>query len=336
MREDYGKFPDLVRLIRFLATSVRGVTYDEIMQQFEWSRKTTERNLKFIENNYEAEFDKQPDAENRKIKRFRLEMPDEFLPENVNDADITALSAAITHIKNKKISEPLRDLQFKLMEKLKKKTSLAQQNDLEGKMISVNSIAAPEPKFKENSEIVQTLELAILAGKQIIIRYQGRSEPLTLCPLGIVYGPINNYLIAGGNMDKENYSTYNLILDKIENLDVTNKHFNSRGFSLQNYVDKSFGAFHSKHGPYDVVWHVLPEAAKDAQRFVFHKTQKVKQNRDKSLTIKMRADGLIEMATYLLKWTGKIIPVAPQELIDEYKKILADAEQFLTDYHKRK
>ena len=48
MREDYGKFPDLVRLIRFLATSVRGVTYDEIMQQFEWSRKTTERNLKFI------------------------------------------------------------------------------------------------------------------------------------------------------------------------------------------------------------------------------------------------------------------------------------------------
>jgi predicted DNA-binding transcriptional regulator YafY len=336
MREDYGKFPELVRLIRFLATSVRGVTYDEIMQQFEWSRKTTERNLKFIENTYEEEFEKNPDAENRKIKRFKLGIPDEFLPENVEDADITALSAAITHIKNKKISEPLRNLQFKLMEKLKKKTSLAQQNDLEGKMISVNSIAAPEPKFKENAELVQTLESAILAGQQIIIRYQGNPEPLTLCPLGIVYGPINNYLIAGGNMDKENYSTYNLILDKIENLEVTKKHFDSRGFSLQNYVDKSFGAFHSKHGPYDVVWHVLPEAAKDVQRFIFHKNQKIKPNRDKSLTITMHVDGLREMAEYLLKWTGKIIPVAPQELIDEYRKILDTAEKFLKDAKKPK
>jgi len=64
---------------------------------------------------------------------------------------------------------------------------------------------------------------------------------------------------------------------------------------------------------------VAPEAAEKASTFVFHPTQKIRPQKDGSLIVEFTADGLKEMAWHLMTWEGMIKPIAPKELVAEYK-----------------
>ena len=130
-------------------------------------------------------------------------------------------------------------------------------------------------------------------------------------------------------MNIEHYKPKTYALNKISNLKTTPEVFTRKKFDLRRYSEKSFGVFHSEHGPYNVEWLVTKPAVAEARRYTFHKTQDVTPNPDGTLTVKFRADGLREIATFLFEWGGDIIPIAPKELITEYKTMLEKAQQSL-------
>jgi predicted DNA-binding transcriptional regulator YafY len=150
-----------------------------------------------------------------------------------------------------------------------------------------------------------------------------------VCPLGFLYGIQNNYLVASYVNQTSRPRHY--ILDQIQSAALTSKTFDANGFDLRKYAEKSFGSWIAHSGGYKVKWKVRPEAAERASRFVFHPTQKITPQKDGGLIVEFVADGLREMAWHLMTWEGNIKPIAPKELVDEYKnqlKLAAEALKF--------
>jgi predicted DNA-binding transcriptional regulator YafY len=184
--------------------------------------------------------------------------------------------------------------------------------------------SAPRPHIKINRKIIDPLQEAVLACRVVRISYKqapdGYAKPCMVCPLGFLYGVQNNYLVASyvGEVDKPRH----FILNQIAGVKQTVKYFDARGFDIHKYAEKSFGVWISHKGGYDVKWRVLPSAAERAAQFVFHPTQRVERQKDGSLIVEFTADGLKEMVWHLMTWEGKIKPLAPKELVDEYKNQL--------------
>lgn len=49
-----------------------------------------------------------------------------------------------------------------------------------------------------------------------------------------------------------------------------------------------------------------------------YKNSKDKENNDRTVTIKMHADGVKKMSCYLFQWSDKIKPIAPAEPVSAY------------------
>jgi predicted DNA-binding transcriptional regulator YafY len=102
-------------------------------------------------------------------------------------------------------------------------------------------------------------------------------------------------------------------LSNIERVELLERSFTRRrGFSLQEYAERSFGVFQEE--PFDVVWKFSPEAAADAREFLFHPSQRFEDQADGSLIVRFRAGGLMEMAWHLVTWGIHVNVVKPRRL----------------------
>lgn len=327
-RDDYRKFSQLLHLIQQLCRPIGGMTYADIMNEMDCSRKTAERTVRFLSEQFGDAFITTPDPENGKTYRFRLEIPDGLPPTYLNTEEIIALNTAVKGTKNEDIRAALSSLEYKLNRMLQVKKSLRELNDLEAMVMSQSTTAAPYPYIKTDKKIMNTLQHAVISGTKVVATYETEyAKPGTrkLCPLGFLYGYTNNYLVAYKDGEEHIIRTY--ILDGLHNVRGTNEHFNVGKFNLEKYAAESFGAYHSINGPYDVKWRADADVADKIKRYMFHPTQKFIPQPDGSVIIKMRADGFYEMSWYLFQWNGKIKPVAPQELVDTYNELLGNLHQ---------
>ena len=325
-RDDYRKFDELLDLIRGLCQPILGLTYDDITQQLNCSRKTAERAIKFLSERFDDAFVATSDPMNPKMRRFRLETPDGVPPEYLRPREIIALNAAIKRIKNEDIQAPLKDLEYKLNRMLQVKKSVRELNDIEGMVLSRTNAAMPHPHITSDPMVLSAAQHAILSTTKIKMTYEysdGKTAEYTVCPLGILYGKSNNYLVVYKDSDKKKIR--NFIISRIRSVKNTHERFDIGDFDIQKYAQESFGVFHSEHGPYDIEWLAAADVADEIARYVFHPTQNFIKNSDGTTTIRFRADGLREMAWYLFQWGGKIVPRAPSELVSVYRELLANA-----------
>ncbi len=322
-RDDYRKFSELLDLIQLLCRPMNGLTYEEIMDFMNCSRKTAERTIKFLTERFGEAMVITPDPINTKQHRFRLDMPDGLPPEYITTEDMIGLNAAVNRIKNDDIRKNLESLEYKLNRMIQIKKSIRELNDMEAMILSRTNTAAPYPHIKTDEGIINTLQYAVIAFTKVKATYnyrEGKTECYTLCPLGFLYGHNNNYLVAYKDGDKKTIKTY--ILGQLSNIELTNKHFNPGKFDINKYAMESFGMYHSDNGPFDVEWLADKDVAEAVARYNFHPTQQLIKNKDGTTTIKMRADGFYEMSWYLFQWQGKIKPIAPKLLVDTYYQLL--------------
>lgn len=327
-RDDYRKFSQLLNLIQQLCRPIGGMTYADIMDVMDCGRKTAERTVKFLGEQFGDAFVTVNDPINTKLRRFRLEMPDGLPPTYLADEDIIALNTAIKTIKNDDIRIALSSLEYKLNRMLQFKRSVRELNDIEAMVMSRATTATPYPYIKTDRKMMDILQHAVISGTKVMANYEteyAKSGVRKLCPLGFLYGYTNNYLVAYKEDKPHIIRTY--ILDGLHDVKPTHEHFNPGKFDLEKYAAESFGAYHSEHGPYDVKWRADADIADKIQRYVFHPTQKFIPQPDGSVIIKMRADGFYEMSWYLFQWGGKIKPVAPQSLVDTYNELLGNLHQ---------
>jgi predicted DNA-binding transcriptional regulator YafY len=324
-RDNYNRLYELLVLIDSLRKSMRGLTYDDIHEKFGWERRTIERMLKLLETQYWRSFVKERDEERRVC--VRLKNDDDFPPDYISENEIVALKTALGFVKtNDTLKLPLESLAGKL-EALRNDGA----SNIEDLTLVNGTASAPHPHIKTDRKIVEKLQEAILAFRMVKIDYRQSSDgaitPLALCPLGFLYGVQNNYLIAAHNGEIDKPRHY--ILNQVLNVKPTDKPFDAKGFDIHKYAAKSFGAWISHDGGYKVKWRVSPEATERAKQFQFHPTQKITVQKDGSLVVEFTADGLKEMAWHLMTWEGKIQPLAPKELVAEYKNQLKLAAETL-------
>ena len=145
-----------------------------------------------------------------------------------------------------------------------------------------------------------------------------------MCPLGIIDGPNNVYLIAY-ECKKSQFCGVprHYILSEISNISDTQNWFaRDNKFSIKEYADSMFGIYNDGT-IYDVEWLIKkPKTIGIAKKYLFHPSQQFIDNPDGSLIIKMRTGGLQAMSSFLATWNGDIVPTKPKELIDNYEKLL--------------
>lgn len=319
-RDNFNRMYELLLLIDALRQSMAGLCYDDICEKIGWERRTAERMMKIVETHYYDSFVKER-YDDRKVY-FRLTDGDKFPPNCISENEIVALRTALGFVKNNEpLKLPLESLAGKL-------TNLkgSKKSNVEDMMIVSGTASAPQPYIKVSRKILEPLQYAVLAHRMIRIKYafadSGKFSTQTLCPLGFLYGVQDNYLVASYIGDVKHPRHY--ILSNIESVKLLKDSFDAQDFDIRKYAAKSFGTFinHSRPRGYNVKWRVKPEAAARAKRFVFHPTQKITRERGGSLLVEFVADGLKEMAWHLMTWEGMIQPVAPRELVAEYKEQL--------------
>jgi predicted DNA-binding transcriptional regulator YafY len=195
-------------------------------------------------------------------------------------------------------------------------------NDIEDMLKAEGLALRPGPKICHDEDIIRILRLAILSFHQVRIRYDaksGRSDMHTLVPLGFLYGERNHYLVAR-YADDDDKAPIHFILARIrevEQLDVTFE--DDMTFSLEAHAAKSFGAYQEE--PFAVEWRFSPEAAEEAERFIFHPAQTMRRNQDGSLTVAFTAGGRLEMAWHLYTWGEHVRVIEPADFWHSLPKL---------------
>jgi len=320
---------EILRLMEMLSGSYSGITKEFIRTEFGWGDRKIERTVDAIRRMLGDEVLRRDKFDDGKV-RFSIATPTRLSYLNrFNTGEQSALKQAMKFLAHdENLSVPLESLSRKLGLYLKHNEKPGTIRNMEDLIIASGTACEPRPRIRCNTDLLEQLQTAILGYKQIRIEYEkraGKSSKSVIEPLGFIYGRANNYLVANNRMTpNELLRTY--ILDKIKSVEIMEKSFDAGDFNLQKYASRSFGVFQEsgKNG-YDVKWRVSATAADDAMRYEFHPAQKITKNKDGTLIVAFHADGLREMAWHLFTWGGDIVPIAPEELIDEYKKLLKQA-----------
>ena len=328
VRDDNKKFGKLLDLIQELSGRPNGMTYADIMSLMGYQDvRQANRDIGFIKTRFADAFLEERDSVNPRTKRFRLLRPKGLPLEQLTQEELVALSAAIRTVRNDDISGPLKKLEHKInCFFAANDTRSSRALDLDDMILSRAAAHIPHPHIDTDEALVSKIDMAVLGYNKIFIKYaydNGGAGEYKVCPLGFLYGKSNNYLIAYRDDDMTTVRSY--VLGRIRDVRTTAETFDAGGFDISAYAMRSFGVYHSPDGPFDIEWRASADVADAAARYVFHPTQTLYKNPDGTLTICFKADGFMEMGLYLFQWRGKIVPVAPAALVDQYRQMLMDA-----------
>jgi predicted DNA-binding transcriptional regulator YafY len=170
----------------------------------------------------------------------------------------------------------------------------------------------PGPRPKLVAGLLANIRRAILGVQLMAVRYAAPNgeEPVTriLCPYGILHGG-RGWLVA----HVEGLPEMRLWrLDRIVSVDLLERGFTRQDFDLAAYAAQSFGVF--QEPPMDVVLRFTPEAADDAEGWLFHPTQTMEREADGSLLVKFTAGGAQEICWHLFTWGNGVEILEPKTL----------------------
>jgi len=118
-------------------------------------------------------------------------------------------------------------------------------------------------------------------------------------------------------------------IDRIKSLELTGETFEMpQDFKVEEFMQSSFGVFHGK--PQNVRIRFASEVAGYISEKIWHRTQKIKPQKDGSLIFEARVAGTDEIKFWLMTWGSKAEVLAPAALRDE---IAAEAKAMLKNYH---
>ena len=91
---------------------------------------------------------------------------------------------------------------------------------------------------------------------------------------------------------------------------------------MQEHVNKSFGVYQGEI--LNVKLSFSKNAAEEAKNFNFHPTQKIKEEKDGTLTVSFKACGSREIIWHVFRWGAECKILAPDSLKNEYREYLCE------------
>jgi predicted DNA-binding transcriptional regulator YafY len=313
----YGRIEDILQLALDMQGSAEGISFQEIQEKFNVSRRTAERMRDAVLRVF-------PNAEEvdtgERIKRWRV--PGRTLNGVVGFSaeELTELQSAIAVMRRDNLipqADILGSLASKVRSLVKLETLRRIEPDLEALMEAEGLAMRPGPRPAIRPELIGSIRGAILRSVKIRLHYRARGtlelSRQIVCPYGFLYG--NRHYLVAFNMNVEVRDYRLFVLSCIEKVDVTDWPFVRReDFSLETYAEKSFGVF--QEDSFDVAWRFTPDVADDAREFLFHPSQTMEDQPDGSLVVRFHAGGAQEMAWHLFTWGDSVEVLEPLHLRD--------------------
>lgn len=308
----YAPAERLLRLARHLAGTRTGLTLDEMSSELAVGRRTAER----LRDSLLAVFPQMEswDDEER-VRRWRLPATALFGLVEPRPEAVAAIETAARECAGRGETDRaglLRETAVTLRALMRPDALRRAEPDIAALMEAEGIAMRPGPRPVIAEGVLATLRRAILGMQVVVVRYAGPGgeEPATriLCPYGILYGG-RGWLVA----HVEGLPEMRLWrLDRMASVDLLDRGFARRDFSLAEYAAQSFGVF--QEDPIDVVLRFAPEAAEDAAGWVFHPSQRMEREADGGLIVRFRAGGMQEMCWHLFTWGTAVTVVEPATL----------------------
>lgn len=313
----YAKADRLVDLVLALRSSRVGLTLDDIAERFRCGVRTAQRLKNAAARLAGNELIEIRDADRR--LRWRLppaSMKEISRPTARELADLRATARVLRRDGQTARAKSLEVLADKLSGGLDPQTARRIEPDLEALLETEGLATRPGPRQNIEPKLIEELRDAMLTCHRVRLVYStrrsGRAIDQVVEPYGFIFGP-RPYLVArtkGSNADPKLFS-----LSGIRRVLPTKEPFaRDPRFQIQAYADRSFGVFQEE--PHDVVWRFPPAAAKAAQNWIFHPSQRLEWKSDGSLIVRFRAGGLLEMAWHVYTWGGDLEVLAPPQLVE--------------------
>ncbi len=325
----YERLSNILELATLLQARRGGLTLDDVMQEFDVSRRTAERLRDAVDQAFGPLMT--VDADDRRI-HWRLESPNLGGLIRVSDAELTDLATAAASMERDGHGEQAASLRT-LGGKLKARKSSGVRKDansgLEELLRAEGLAMRPGPRQQLEDGLLSTVREAIKRRHVLAFDYAARgpqapSKRRRVRPYGVLYG--SRTLLVAPTEHHDNLLLWRL--SSMRNAEVSDAAFTpDPEFDLTAFAERAFGVFQER--PFQVTLRFTPSAASDAAGFLFHPDQRIAHNDDGSLSVRFKAGGALEMCWHLFTWGDEVTIEQPGRL----RKQMADLCAALAGHH---
>lgn len=309
----YSRVTDIIELIILMQSRISGVSLADIQEEFKVSRRTAERMRDSVLNLLPQVEELPSDSRIKRWGFVNYSMNElvsfskdeiatlEKLKQNCDDVSKKDLSA---------ITNKIKSLNYKKLNSL--------ESEIEFILHFEGCAIRQSPNYKIDLNAISIIREAIRGSFKLAARYNDKDKILS--PLGLLFGE-KIYLIAREEKDNgRGQEPFNYLLHKLKDLKLTQDKFDPMGFDLKEFSQKSFSVFQGEI--YDVKLKFNKEVSESVLNYNFHPTQKIRKNKDGSVTVTFKASGDKHIIWHIFKWGDSVKIIAPKELKNKYKEYL--------------
>ncbi len=306
----YSRVSDMIELILLMQSRYSGVSLSDIEEYFHVSRRTAERMRDSLLNIMPQVKELEPKGKVKYwgFRNYSLNTLVNFSAEEISVLEkIKNHGDEVTKIDLEKIIAKLKALNNQKIESV--------ENEIEFLMRSEGFAVRQVPNYKVDLTTISIIRQAIKDKLKISATYN--DKPKTLSPLGLIYGE-KVYLVA--IEEDKGTSPYCYFLHKLKEVKVLKDKFDIGNFDIKEFANRSFGVYQGES--YGVKLRFSPEIKEEVLNYNFHPTQKVRVNKDNSVTVTFKASGEYEIIWHLFKWGNNVQIIEPKELKKSYRGYL--------------
>ncbi len=312
-----NKAEDLIRLAMLFQNSYRGLSIEDIAEEFEVERRSAERMKAVLFNLFPEKIEEVPTNSRKKRWRFAKGTMNSLISFDANDfANLEYLKNLSTDT-NRKVE--IQELIEKIKALTPQKNMSSLNNDISTILESEGYAVRQYAKPNADPKILEDLRYAMMSLKKIkfIYKKDGDEFEMITNPYGIVI--LDRYYIVGFYEKRQALRTYRL--DRIKSLTVLDEYFEKdENFDLQKYCNNSFGIYQEE--PKHVVLEFDKSVADDVLNYYFHPTQEMKKLKNGNVKVTFTASGTHTICQELFKWKTTVKILEPTELLEIYKEYL--------------
>ena len=310
----YERLSNIIELATLLQARRGGLTLDEVMQEFDVSRRTAERLRDAVDKAFGPLMT--VDAGDRRI-HWRLESPNLGGLIRVSDGELTNLATAAAGVERDGHTEQaasLRALGDKLKARMLSGTGEVANSGLEELLRAEGLAMRPGPRQQLEDGLLSTVREAIKRTRVLEFDYAARgpqapSKRRRVRPHGVLYG--SRALLVAPTERHDNVLLWRF--SSMRRAVIKEAPFEQDpGFDLTEFAKRAFGVFQER--PFQVSLRFTPSAASDAAGFLFHPDQRIAHHDDGSLTVRFKAGGALEMCWHLFTWGEEVTIEQPNRL----------------------
>lgn len=308
----YAKAHDILKLADFARARHRGVTLEEIRDEFGVSHRTAQRMTDALESLFPYAVNILEDDDRR--RRWTIDSVALAALRLRGDTELAALEMAIERMRvdgDLREASALSALRNRLLAALRPQDARRAEADAEALLEAHGMAARPGPVVEVDPDLAELIASALRGPFVMDITYN--DERRRVEPYGILIGA-RRYLVAR-QPDRTDGRMRYFRLDLIRDALLVEESFaRDPNFSLRDHAARAFGTWQNDAEYGEVIWHFTPEAAARAREWRFHPAQVQRDLPDGGLEVRFHAGGWLEMTWHLYQWGAEVTVIAPPQL----------------------